>query len=412
LTDDRTPPDLSSPLGSADLPAPARRLPVVVVAGLHKEQRRRAVLELISHGQAPIVLCHDLSRAAQGEVVRRVWDHHGSMLRVRATLTNDCPCCAVREDLLPYLQQIAAAGRHRLAVIELWGGSDPQPIVETIAHAEVAGRSMEEFVQIKGVVTAVDPLRVIPELSTNEPLATHALHTSSDDERTVAEALAHQIEYAEVIAVPEVPEQSASPERRAGLAMLHQLRPTAQFVPLGAGELNGAAMAGFDIDAAAYRVSPALALLPQRCEHDGVTTLLWKQRRPLHPERLYHALDQLVPCAQRSRGRFWLANRPDMMLAWDSAGASLTVEDCGPWLACLSDEEWELHPPERRIAAALEWDAEYGDRVQVLSFTAQGLDADAIGELLDSCLLTDEELAVGEQGWKSLPDGFGNLLEP
>ena len=390
-------------------------LPVVVVTGLHREQRRRAVLELIADSPRAIVLHHDLSRAAtEGEVVRRVWDHSGAALMARVPLTNDCPCCALRADLLPYLKRIAEAGHHRLAVVELWGGSDPQPLVETIAHAEVDGRGMDEFVQIKGVVVAVDPLRVIPELSNSDRLAEHALHTSADDTRTVAESLAHQIEYAEVIAVGLEPGQADSAELRAGLAMLRQLRPTARTVRLGTetGELNRAAMEGFDITAAAYRISPALAQLPQQCEHDGVATLLWRQRRPLHPERLYLALEQLVPCAQRSRGRFWLANRPEVMLAWDSAGASLTVEDCGPWLACLSDEEWELHPPERRIAAALEWDAEYGDRVQLLSFTAQGLDAEAIGELLDSCLLTDEELATGERGWKALPDGFESLLDP
>ena len=391
---------------------PKKPLPVVVVTGLHQEQRRRAVLELIADSPAAIVLHHDLSRAAQGEVVRRVWDHDGAALMVRATLTNDCPCCAMREDLLPYLRQIARAGQHRLAVVELWGGSDPQPLVETIAHAEVDGQSMEEFVEVKGVVAAVDPLRVIPELSTGDLLAEHALHTTADDERTVAESLAHQFEYADVIAVAHDPGSQESDERRAGLAMLRQLRPTARIVRLGVGELTPAATTGFDTEAAAYRVSPAAAQLPQQCEHDGVTTLLWRRRQPLHPERLHQALDRLVPCAQRSRGRFWLANRPDVMLAWDSAGARLTLEDCGPWLDCLSDEEWDLHPPERRIAAALEWDARYGDRVQLLSFTAQGLDADGISELLDSCLLTDEELATGETGWKALPDGFEGLLDP
>jgi G3E family GTPase len=405
--------------------APKRLLPVVVVTGLHKEQRRQAVLELIADSPAAIVLHHDLSRAAQGEVVRRVWDHNGTALMVRATLTNDCPCCALREDLLPYLKQIAQAGHHRLAVVELWGGSDPRPLVETIAHAEADGQCMDEFVQVKGVVAAVDPLRVIPELSTGDLLAEHALNTTADDERTVAESLAHQIEYANVIAVAHDPRPGSnfanshnhnhnpeSDEQRAGLAMLHQLRPTAHIVHLGLRELTRVATAGFDTNAAAYRVSPALAQLPQQCEHDGVTTLLWRRRRPLHPERLHQALDQLVPCAQRSRGRFWLANRPDVMLAWDAAGASLTVEDCGPWLACLSDEEWDLHPPERRIAAALEWDAQYGDRIQLLSFTAQGLDADRISDLLDSCLLTDDELAVGERAWKALPDAFEDLLDP
>jgi G3E family GTPase len=393
-------------------PTPERLLPVVVVTGLHQEQRRQAVLELIADSPAAIVLHHDLSRAAQGEVVRRVWDHNGTALMVRATLTNDCPCCALREDLLPYLKQIAQAGHHRLAVVDLWGGSDPQPLVETIAHAEVEGQSMDEFVQVKGVVTAVDPLRMIPELSTGDLLAEHALHTTANDERTVAEALSHQVEYANVIAVAHKPSSPESGELRAGLAMLRQLRPTAHIVRLGFRELTRTATAGFDTDAAAYRVSPAVAQLPQQCEHDGVTTLLWRRRQPLHPERLHQALERLVPCAQRSRGRFWLANRPDVMLAWDAAGASLTVEDCGPWLACLSDEEWDLHPPERRIAAALEWDAQYGDRIQLLSFTAQGLDADGISNLLDSCLLTDDELAAGESGWKALPDAFEDLLDP
>lgn len=138
--------------------------------------------------------------------------------------------------------------------------------------------------------------------------------------------------------------------------------------------------------------------------------MVWKRRRPLHPVCLYDALGQLVPAAQRSRGRFWLANRPELLLAWDSVGASLTVQDRGPWLASLSDSEWDAHPVERR-AAALDWDPTYGDRIQLLAFTAEGLDADSITELLDDCLLTEDELAAGEAGWKALPDSSEDLLE-
>lgn len=50
--------------------------------------------------------------------------------------------------------------------------------------------------------------------------------------------------------------------------------------------------------------------------------------------------------------------------------------------------------------------------MQQLSFTAEGLDVDGVTGLLDSCLLTDAELAAGEPGWKALPDAFRDLLDP
>ncbi|MDH6137929.1 G3E family GTPase [Kitasatospora sp. MAA4] len=387
-------------------------LPVVVVGGLHEAERRQAVLELLADCEGAVVLHHDLTRAGEGKVHRGVWDTSGPLGEAHVPLTNDCPCCALREDLLPELLRIARAGRHRLAVVEMWGGSDLHPLTELIAGGEAEGHSLEDFVEVVGVVTAVDPLRTVPDLSVSDALHDRLLHTCADDERTLAEALAHQVEYANVLAITVPQEASGSEELHAGLAMLRQLRPTARVVRLGVGALAAAARAGFDVAAARDRVNPALAQLPQAADEGGVATLVWERRQPLHPGRLYEALDQLVPAAQRSRGRFWLANRPELMLAWDAAGANLAVEECGPWLATLPDARWDLYPPQRRAAAALDWHPVHGDRVQQLSFTAQGLDVDGITELLDSCLLTDAELAAGEPGWKALPDAFDELLEP
>jgi G3E family GTPase len=389
-------------------------LPVVIVTGLHRQARRRAVRELLADRPDAVVLHHNSSASGNGEVVRRVRDRRG-LLTARVPLDQDFPGCASREDLLPQLVRIARDGRHGLAIVDLWGGGDPQPLVEKLAEAipetEVGGRCMAEVVRVVAVVAAVEPFRVISELSRDEPLSGRGLPTGPAVASTIAETLVHQIEYANVLAVdlaPGVP----GPQTRVGLALLRQLCPTVRAVNLGSGGLIGAVFAGFEVDAAAQRMSPPMALLPQEAENDGVATLVWKRRQPLHPARLYEALGQLVPTAQRSRGRFWLANRPDVMLGWDAAGASLRVQDCGPWLTCVSDDEWDRHPPERRLAAALDWDPSYGDRVQLLSFTAEHLDAKGIAELLDTCLLTDEELAAGESGWKALPDAFGELLDP
>ncbi|MFJ6216701.1 CobW family GTP-binding protein [Streptomyces sp. NPDC092296] len=388
------------------------RLPVVVVAGLHEPARHQAVQELLYTAGDAVVLHHDLTDVDSGRVRRDLRTADGPPSRTHTDFTNDCPCCALREDLLPELLRIADTGSHRLAIVELWGGSDPHPAVEMIAGGEVGGRDAADSLEVAGVVTAVDPLLLLPQLSVPDELREHRLHTSTDDGRTLAEALAHQIEYATVLAVPRAADAAGAPELHAGLAMLRQLHPLARAVRLGSGALTRAALAGFDVPAARDRVNPALALLPQDHDEAGVATLLWERRRPLHPGRLYDALEQLVPAAQRSRGRFWLANRPGLMLAWDAAGANLAVEDCGPWLTALTDRQWESYPPQRRAAAALDWHPLYGDRVQQLSFTAEGLDTDGITGLLDSCLLTDDELAAGQQGWCALPDAFEDLLAP
>ncbi|MYW14497.1 cobalamin biosynthesis protein CobW, partial [Streptomyces sp. SID2955] len=134
--------------------------------------------------------------------------------------------------------------------------------------------------------------------------------------------------------------------------------------------------------------------------------------RPFHPQRLYAALEDLTCAAARSRGRFWLADRPDTLLSWDAAGGALCVEPAGPWLAALPDAAWEMVPAERRLAASLDWHPEHGDRCQYLTFTSPGLDRDGLSALLDSCLLTDDEYAAGRDRWKQLPDAFDGLLDP
>ncbi|MFI9271307.1 CobW family GTP-binding protein [Kitasatospora sp. NPDC052896] len=387
------------------------RLPVVLVSGLHQVERRRVVGELLAGCIDAVVLHHDLWDAAGGLVTRRVHDAEGEFAPTVLHSATGCAGCTVRGDLLPELLAIADAGQYGLVVVELWGGGDPHPLVELITGGVVGGRRVAEVIELAGVVTAVDPLRVIGELSV--PAALVACHPGGcvRDTRTRAEALAHQIEYATVLAVPRAPlgrPAGDDSEFRAGIAMLRQLHSTARLVTLGSGALIRAALAGFDLGAARHRVNPALAALPKERHEAGVSTLVWQRRRPLHPQRLHRALEALVPAAQRSRGRFWLANRPELLLAWDAAGASLAVEECGPWPAVLPDAAWE-HWSAGAVADPC---PPRGDRSQRLSFTARGLDVAGIVALLDSCLLTDAELVVGEPGWRALPDAFAAVLTP
>ncbi|MEU3347083.1 GTP-binding protein [Streptomyces sp. NPDC006700] len=391
-------------------------LSVVIVGGLHADARRAAVARLLTEVPGSVALHHDLATAPAGTVVRTVRDASGVLSRGETPLVNDCACCALREDLVPELRGIADAGRTRLAVVELWDSVEPKAMAEVV----VAGG-----LTVTGVVTAVDPALVLPYLGNGDDLADGGLAAAATDQRTVADTFARQLEYAPVLAVADSPE--ADDEDRELLAQLH---PTARRVPIGHGdpagtaparagtgeaagrsELVRAALAGFDVEAAEAAQHPACALLPAEADAHGVSTLVWRRHRPFHPERLYAALEDLTCAAARSRGRFWLADRPDTLLHWDAAGGALCVEGTGPWLAALPDAAWDLVPPVRRAAAALDWHPEHGDRCQHLVFTSPGLDRDGLELLLESCLLTDAEYAAGREAWRGLASAFDTLLE-
>ncbi|MFE0801853.1 CobW family GTP-binding protein [Streptomyces sp. NPDC058812] len=387
-------------------------LPVVIVGGLHADARRAAVARLLADVPGSVVLHHDLATAAAGTVVRTVRDATGVLSAGEAPLVNDCACCALREDLVPELERLADAGGTPLAVVELWDSVEPKAMAEVVTAGGFT---------VTGVITAVDPALVLPYLGNGDDLAEGGLAAAATDQRTVADTFARQLEYAPVLALadslPGAPE--ADEEDRELLAQLH---PTARRVPIGHGdcpagtpaapsELARAALAGFDVEAAAAAQHPACALLPAEADAHGVATLVWHRRRPFHPERLYAALEDLTCAAARSRGRFWLAGKTDTLLHWDAAGGALCVESAGPWLASLPDAAWELVPPVRRAAAALDWHPEHGDRCQHLVFTSPGLDRDGLARLLESCLLTDAEYAAGQAAWERLPPAFDTLLE-
>ncbi|MFJ4381469.1 CobW family GTP-binding protein [Streptomyces albidoflavus] len=376
-------------------------LPVAIVAGLHADARRAAVEELLRTVEGSVALHHDLATAVTGTVRRTVRDRSGELGAGDTPLVNDCACCALREDLVPELRHLAGDGRTRLAVVELWDSVEPQ------AMAEVVAAHGGEELTVTAVMTAIDPALILPCLGNGDDLAESGLAAARTDQRTIADTWARQLEYAPVLAVAE--SEEADDEDRALLAQLH---PTARHVPIGSGELAQFAFAGFDPEAASVAQHPACALLPQEADEAGVATTVWHRDRPFHPGRLFAALEDLACAAARSRGRFWLADRPDTLLVWDCAGGALCVEEAGPWLAALPDAAWEMVPPVRRAAAALDWHPAHGDRCQHLVFTSPGLDSDGLVRLLDSCLLTEEEFRAGRRLLRELPDPFARFLDP
>jgi hypothetical protein len=53
------------------------------------------------------------------------------------------------------------------------------------------------------------------------------------------------------------------------------------------------------------------------------------------------------------------------------------------------------------------WTATTGDCRQELVFIGQNIDFAQLTDELDNCLLTDDEMALGVEGWRLLADPFG-----
>lgn len=55
------------------------------------------------------------------------------------------------------------------------------------------------------------------------------------------------------------------------------------------------------------------------------------------------------------------------------------------------------------------WDAAWGDRCQQLVWIGVGMDEGGLRAMLDGCLLTDDEMALGPEGWAA---AFEDELPP
>ncbi|MFG1709405.1 CobW family GTP-binding protein [Nonomuraea sp. M3C6] len=372
--------------------------PVVLVAGLHGTARTATVDRLLAEHPGSVAVHHDLSKVAKGRVRRSVRDTTGVLDTADVRLAHGCITCTVREDLLPQLLRLAPVSA--LLIVDLWDSVEPRSVAEAIACDEA-----RDTLRLTTVLTALDAEAMPDDITRGERLTEVGKPAADGDQRYLAEVLARQLEYATGLVLHGGDED----DRELSHAVLAHLAPVTPIYSINAlPPVTGAAVCVAEL---AERVDPATAQLPADAQTGEITTAVWRSRRPLHPARLFEAVDELVTESVRSRGRFWLATHPSRLLAWDAVAGIISVEDAGPWLAALPGAAWDLIPPARRLAADLDWDTEHGDRVQHLVFAGPDLDPVHFRALLDSCLLTEAEEQAGPDAWTRYDDPFAPILD-
>lgn len=103
----------------------------------------------------------------------------------------------------------------------------------------------------------------------------------------------------------------------------------------------------------------------------------------------------------RSKGYLWLDTMPDFNVFWSQAGKHVKVEAGGPWWAAVPRERW----PKGAVKDILDDFVEpFGDRETELVVIGHSMDKSKVEAALQKCLLTEEELKEGIEGWEKHDD--------
>ncbi|MGY1713516.1 ribosome hibernation factor-recruiting GTPase MRF [Geodermatophilus sp. SYSU D01106] len=390
-----------------------RRTPVVLVPSLSRHLGATAVRTLLDR-PGTVVVHHDVGQLGQGVVVRTVLGPGpGRGTTTALELAHGCLSCTLRLDLLPLLRDLAGRPDVDRVVLHLDPALEPEHLcwaIEQVVLEDGSGTA-GDAVRVETVLAVVDAATWLDDATGGEELADRGLAATAEDDRTLAQVAVDQVAFADAVLVAG---EAAGPWEELRLAaVLDRLVPG---VPRAGADTSPEVLLAAVPDGArrgrtASAHDPLLPGQPPLHEDAGVRLVRIAPRRPLHPGRLHDALDVLLDGVVCSRGRLWLATRHDRAVWLESAGQGLRVADAGPWLAALDDPAWDEVDAERRVAAALRWHPLFGDRhteVVVLTHRRPG---EEIVAALAAAQLTDDELALGPDGWRDLPDPFGGWHE-
>jgi G3E family GTPase len=299
-------------------------------------------------------------------------------------LTNGCICCTLREDLIESVARLAAEDRFDHLLIESTGISEPMPVAASFSWEFDNGFSLSSVARLDTMVTVVDASTFLRELVRGDALAAREPAVTDSDIRTIADLLVDQVEFADVILLNKtdlVSEKACA----TVTAVLRRLNPSAKIMSTNHGQVELSEILGtnlFDPNLAAqlpgWEQEITAGHTPETEEY-GISSVTFRAPRPLHPQRLQAALEQLQGLL-RSKGFCWIASRPDLVAVWSQAGPNLTIEPAQYW----STADF---PPGQEIV-----------------FIGVKLDRNRVLDLMQSALLTDTELAEGPQHWVDYTD--------
>ena len=390
------------------------KLPVTVLSGFLGAGKTTVLSNILSNRQNKrvAVIVNDMSEI---NIDSAILQNEVSLNRSEEKLvemSNGCICCTLREDLLEEVTKLAKEKRFDYLVIESTGISEPLPVAETFTFADENGVSLSDVADLDTMVTVVDAVNFLKDYDEAKSLKDKGESLGEDDERSVADLLVDQIEFADVILISKT-DLVANSEIERLKAIIKTLNTDAKIIPISNGDvdLNEVLNTGkFDFEKA--QQAPGW-LKEMRGEHVpeteeyGISSFSYEARRPFNPEKFYNFLHNTQRFGKliRSKGYFWLATRPQYAGQWSQAGGIARYGFAGLFWKAVPKKDW---PTDEEYLENIEktWVEPFGDMRQELVFIGQELQKEKIITALDDCLLKEDEVLKGRSYWDTLEDPF------
>ena len=390
------------------------KLPVTVLSGFLGAGKTTVLSHILNNrqGKKVAVIVNDMSdiNIDAATIKNDVSLNHSNEKLVE--MSNGCICCTLREDLLVEVGKLAKDGRFDYLVIESTGISEPLPVAETFTFADENGVSLGDVATLDTMVTVVDAVNFLTDYEQANDLQDTGESLGEDDERSVADLLVDQVEFADVILISKT-DLVTNEQLNKLIAILNTLNTQAKMIPISNGNININEVLNTGLFNFARAQQAPGWLKEMRGEHIpeteeyGISSFNYTARRPFNPEKFYHFLHNTEQFGKliRSKGYFWLATRPLFCAQWSQAGGIAHYGFAGMFYKAIPKKDWPTDP-ELLADINSKWVEPFGDMRQELVFIGQSLNKQAMIEALDDCLLPEEAVLKGKDFWKIYNDPF------